>query len=63
MQFLWSQATWWNANSINAMNALSGMMGMLFASSFLAMRRTMPRLFILDPPAGVVLWALSFVGS
>ena len=62
VQFLWSQATWWNANSINAMNALSGMMGMLFASSFLAMRRTMPRLFLWIRVLAV-LWALSFVGS
>lgn len=61
-QFLWSGSTWWANNSINVMNAASGMFGLWFATEFLAARRTMPRLG-LWMQALAVLWALAIPAS
>ncbi len=61
-QFLWPGAVWWNNVSINAMNALAGTFGLLFACSFLASRTTMPRL---DRwmRLSVGLWVAAFFGA
>ena len=61
-QFLWPAAVWWNNVSINAMNALAGVFGLVFACAFLSSRTTMPTL---DRwmRLQVVLWAASFVGA
>jgi len=61
-QLLWPESLWWNGNSLNATNALSGTFGMWFACTFLASHRTMPRLH-LWMRGTTWLWAGSFVAA